>query len=134
MRIIGFLLLSFVFSTEILISQVTFEAKLSKKKLGLNERLRIDFVMNENGDDFTPPDFKGFNVVGGPNQSVSNSWINGKRSFSKTYSYFLSPQFKGKIKILQATVKISGEIYKTSPLIVEVTSAVDKPNDPTCKR
>ena len=130
MRIIGFLLLSFVFSTEILISQVTFEAKLSKKKLGLNERLRIDFVMNENGDDFTPPDFKGFNVVGGPNQSVSNSWINGKRSFSKTYSYFLSPQLKGKIKILQATVKISGEIYKTSPLIVEVTSAVDKPNDP----
>ena len=130
MRIIGFLLLFFVFSTEILISQVTFEAKLSKKKLGLNERLRIDFVMNENGDDFTPPDFKGFNVVGGPNQSVSNSWINGKRSFSKTYSYFLSPQLKGKIKILQATVKISGEIYKTSPLIVEVTSAVDKPNDP----
>ncbi len=130
MRIIGFLFLSFVFSTEILISQVTFEAKLSKKKLGLNERLRIDFVMNENGDDFTPPDFKGFNVVGGPNQSVSNSWINGKRSFSKTYSYFLSPQLKGKIKILQATVKISGEIYKTSPLIVEVTSAVDKPNDP----
>ena len=130
MRIIGFLLLLFVFSTEILISQVTFEAKLSKKKLGLNERLRIDFVMNENGDDFTPPDFKGFNVVGGPNQSVSNSWINGKRSFSKTYSYFLSPQLKGKIKILQATVKISGEIYKTSPLIVEVTSAVDKPNDP----
>ena len=129
-RIIGFLLLSFIFSTEILISQVTFEAKLSKKKLGLNERLRIDFVMNENGDDFTPPDFKGFNVVGGPNQSVSNSWINGKRSFSKTYSYFLSPQLKGKIKILQATVKISGEIYKTSPLIVEVTSAVDKPNDP----
>ena len=130
MRIIGFLLLLFVFSTEILISQVTFEAKLSKKKLGLNERLRIDFIMNENGDDFTPPDFKGFNVVGGPNQSVSNSWINGKRSFSKTYSYFLSPQLKGKIKILQATVKISGEIYKTSPLIVEVTSAVDKPNDP----
>ena len=130
MRFIGFLLLSFVFSTKILISQVTFEAKLSKKKLGLNERLRIDFIMNENGDDFTPPDFKGFNVVGGPNQSVSNSWINGKRSFSKTYSYFLSPQLKGKIKILQATVKISGEIYKTSPLIVEVTSAVDKPNDP----
>ena len=111
MRIIGFLFLSFVFSTEILISQVTFEAKLSKKKLGLNERLRIDFVMNENGDDFTPPDFKGFNVVGGPNQSVSNSWINGKRSFSKTYSYFLSPQLKGKIKILQATVKILSLIH-----------------------
>ena len=130
MRIIGFLLICFIFSTENLIAQVTFEAKLSKNKLGLNERLRIDFVMNENGDDFTPPDFKGFSVVGGPNQSVSNSWINGKRSFSKTYSYFLSPQLKGKIRIPQASVTISGEIYKTSPVIVEVTSAVEKPNDP----
>ena len=48
MRIIGFLLLFFVFYRNSYF-QVTFEAKLSKKKLGLNERLRIDFVMNENG-------------------------------------------------------------------------------------
>ena len=130
MRIIGFLLICFIFSADKLIAQVKFETKLSKNKLGLNERLRIDFVMNENGDDFTPPDFKGFSVVGGPNQSVSNSWINGKRSFSKTYSYFLSPQLKGKIRIPQASVTISGEIYKTSPVIVEVTSVVEKPNDP----
>ena len=34
-------------------------------------------------DFFTPPDFSGFRVVGGPNQSISNSWVNGKRSFSK---------------------------------------------------
>ena len=39
--------------------------------------------MNKDGDNFTPPDFSGFEVVGGPNQSISNSWINGVRSFSK---------------------------------------------------
>ena len=73
---------------------VSFEAKVSKRTLGLNERLRVDFIMNENGDDFTPPNFDGFRVVLGPNQSISNSWVNGKRSFSKTYTYFLTPTQK----------------------------------------
>ena len=54
-------------------SQVKFEAKVSKNKLGVNERLRIDFEMNQDGDHFNPPDFSNFTVVGGPNQSVSNS-------------------------------------------------------------
>ena len=109
---------------------VSFEAKVSKRTLGLNERLRVDFVMNENGDDFTPPSFTGFRVVGGPNQSISNSWVNGKRSFSKTYTYFLTPTQKGALSIDQATIKIDGEIYKTTPQKITVTEAVDIPRDP----
>ena len=70
-------------------AQVKFEASVSKNKLGINERLRVDFEMNQDGDNFNPPSFDGFRVVGGPNQSVSNSWINGKRSFSKTYTCLL---------------------------------------------
>ncbi|MBT4960466.1 MAG: protein BatD, partial [Flavobacteriaceae bacterium] len=69
---------------------ISFEAVLSKKSLGINENLRVDFKMNKDGDNFTPPSFKGFTVVGGPNQSVSNMWVNGKRTFSKSYSYFLT--------------------------------------------
>lgn len=109
---------------------VSFEAKVSKRTLGLNERLRVDFVMNENGDDFTPPSFIGFRVVGGPNQSISNSWINGKRSFSKTYTYFLTPSQKGALTIAQATIKIDGETYKTTPVKITVTEAVEVPRDP----
>lgn len=109
---------------------VSFEAKVSKRTLGLNERLRVDFVMNENGDDFTPPSFTGFRVVGGPNQSISNSWVNGKRSFSKTYTYFLTPTQKGALSIDQATIKIDGEIYKTTPQKITVKEAVDIPRDP----
>lgn len=110
-------------------SQVQFDAKVSKKRLGINERLRVDFEMNEDGDNFRPPSFENFRVVGGPNQSISNSWINGKRSFSKTYSYFLSPQTRGKITIGQATIDVKGETYKTSPVEVEVTAAVETPKD-----
>lgn len=50
--------------TSIGISQVKFEAKVSKTKLGINERLRIDFEMNKDGDNFTPPDFQDFTVIG----------------------------------------------------------------------
>ena len=111
-------------------SQVKFEAKVSKSKLGVNERLRIDFEMNKDGDHFNPPSFSGFTIIGGPNQSVSNSWINGVRSYKKTYSYFLAPKKRGNFTITQATIVIDGETYKTTPIKVAVTAAIDKPKDP----
>ncbi len=122
-------LFAFVLGGLTVSAQVQFDAKVSKKRLGINERLRVDFEMNEDGDNFTPPSFDNFRVVGGPNQSISNSWINGKRSFSKTYSYFLSPQARGKITIGQATIDVKGVTYKTSPVEIEVTTAVETPKD-----
>lgn len=108
---------------------VTFEMKLSKNKLGLNERLRVDFEMNKDGDNFSPPNFNGFRVLMGPSQSISSSWINGVRSYSKTYSYTLAPTAKGKFRIDQATIVIDGEVYKSLAENIEVTAAVDKPSD-----
>ncbi len=111
-------------------TEVNFEVKLSKQKLGVNERLRVEFTMNKDGDNFSPPDFSGFKVVMGPSQSISSSWINGKRSFSKSYSYILKPQTKGNFKIGQATIEINGETYKTLPKDITVTAAVANPNAP----
>lgn len=119
-----------IFATGLVSSQVKFEAKVSKDRLGVNERLRIDFEMNQDGDNFNPPSFADFTVVGGPNQSVSNSWINGVRSYKKTYTYFLAPKGRGTFTINQATITIDGETYKTTPIQVEVTAAVDIPKDP----
>ena len=123
-------LILIILSTSIAGAQVKFEAKVSKTKLGVNERLRIDFEMNKDGDNFTPPNFDNFTVVGGPNTSVSNSWINGVRSFAKTYSYFLAPKKQGNFRIEQATIEIEGQTYKTQVVNVQVTPAVERPNDP----
>lgn len=109
---------------------VEFVAKVSKQQLGINERLRIDFVMNQDGDNFSPPDFSMFTVIGGPNQSVRNSWVNGVRTYEKTYSYWLAPKKRGTFTISQATIFIDGNAYKTTPIKVEVTAAVDIPKDP----
>ncbi|WP_375236279.1 BatD family protein [Winogradskyella sp.] len=122
------LLLVFAYSTAI--AQVKFEAKVSKNTLGVNERLRIDFEMNQDGDNFVPPSFQDFTVVGGPNTSVSNYWSNGKRSFTKTYSYFLSPKKQGSFTVKQAQIEIDGQVYKTFPIIIKVTKAIEKPKDP----
>ncbi|MEO1031334.1 MAG: BatD family protein [Bacteroidota bacterium] len=111
-------------------AQVKFEAKVSKKKLGINERLRIDFEMNKDGDNFVPPSFEDFTVVGGPNTSLMNSYANGKKTYLKTYSYFLAPKKRGKFTIKQAKIEIDGEIYKTFPITITVTAAVDRPNGP----
>ena len=123
------LLLTF-FISGLLSSQVSFDAKVSKKQLGINERLRVDFTMNTDGDNFEPPSFENFTVVGGPSQSINNSWINGVRSFSKSYSYFLAPKKRGEFTIGQATIEIEGKTYKTLPVKITVTAAIDKPKDP----
>lgn len=107
---------------------VTFEMHLSKDKLGINERLRVDFSMNRDGDNFVPPDFNGFRVLMGPSQSISSSWINGVRSYSKTYSYTLAPTARGKFTIAQASIVIKGQVYKSLAKEVEVTAAVDRPD------
>jgi len=106
---------------------ITFEAKVSKDKIGVNERLQIEFAMNKDGDNFTPPDFNGFRVLG-PIQAYNTFNYNGKRGFSKTFTYTLIPTKRGKFTIKQATVEIEGKVYKTSPVRVEVVAAVDKPN------
>ena len=123
------LILFLAFSSFVLSAQVNFEAAVSKSKLALNERLRIDFVMNQNGDNFSPPEFENFQIIGGPNQSIKTSYVNGERKFSKTYSYFLKPLKKGKLKINQASIEIDGEIYKSLQIEVLITDSVQQPSD-----
>jgi len=109
---------------------ISFIAEISKKTLGINENLRVDFKMNQDGDNFIAPNFEGFRVVGGPNQSVSNMWVNGKRTFSKIYSYYLSPLKTGSLSIGQATIEIENKIYKTIPVKVKVSESVSIKKDP----
>ena len=111
-------------------AQVQFETRVSKTTLGLNERLRIDFMMNVDGDNFSQPSFDGFRIIAGPSQQVSQSWVNGRSSFEKVYSYFLLPNRKGALTIKQAAIEYNGQIYKTSPVKINVTAATEQPRDP----
>ena len=118
----------FFLCSTLIISQVNFETRLSKNSLGINERLRVEFTVNEDGDNFEPPSFENFKIIGGPNQSIKQLNINGDRSYSKSYTFVLSPTKLGKFKIGQATIEVNNQIYKTSPVNVNITNAVKKSN------
>lgn len=107
-------------------AQVAFTTNLSRDEIGKNENLRVEFKMNVNGDNFTPPDFKDFTVVGGPSTSISQQWINGRGSMSKSFTYFLRPNRMGKITIGQASMSYDGIDYTTSNTTVNVTDAIQQ--------
>jgi hypothetical protein len=111
-------------------SDIKFETVLSKVKLGQNERLRVSFEMNKDGDFFEAPSFENFEVLMGPSQSISSSFINGKRSFSKSYTYVLRPKKQGQLIIDSASISIDNTVYTTDPKTVLVTEPIDNPNAP----
>lgn len=127
MKKIAFIL--FFILTQTAFSQVEFTAKVSRAKIGVNENVRIDFVMNTDGDNLELPSFENFRVVGGPYQQISHSIVNGKRSFSKSFGFTLQPTKQGVLTIGSASIVINGQTYQTEPVQVTVTGAVQRPND-----
>lgn len=109
---------------------VNFEAKAQKTSVALNERFQVSFSINQDGDNFSPPNFEGFRVVGGPFQSTNFSWVNGVKSFNRSYSYMLQPTAKGTFTIKSAQIEYDGQEYATKPIRITVTDAITQPKDP----
>jgi hypothetical protein len=124
------LLFTIFLHTLLAAQDVKFEAKVSKNSLGLNENLQVSFAINQDGDNFSPPDFEGFRLVGGPFQSTSYSWVNGVKSFNRSFTYILQPTKKGTFTIKSASIEFNDEIYKTAPIKISVTDAIQQPKDP----
>ena len=124
-----FIVLFFLFLSTAVVAQVSFTSKVSRNKVALNERLSITFEMNVDGDNFTPPNFEGFQVIAGPSQSVSQSWVNGRSSMTKSFRYVLQPTKTGQLTIQHGVMNYEGRPYKTDMISINVTGAVAKPKD-----
>lgn len=118
-------------SFSLLAQEASLTTTVSKNKLGVNQRLRIQFAINKHGaDNFTPPDFKNFRIIAGPSQSLSQTWINGKSSYTQSYTYIIQPLRKGEFSIPPASIELDGKIIKSKPVKVIVLDAVEIPKDP----
>ncbi|MEN8139447.1 MAG: BatD family protein [Bacteroidota bacterium] len=136
MRLKLLILTLFISVANIFAQDVEFNAVVTKKTIGKFEKFRIDFNINKKTGEITPPDFSDFAFLGGPSTSVSQSWVNGKSSYNKTYSYFLMPKNVGKFKIREAKIKVDGITYRTKPITITVVESNAKPkssdsNDPS---
>ncbi len=102
----------------------SFSASVDNTTVELNNRFQVTFKFE--GTDinslsgFNAPDFAGFMVLSGPNQSTSMQIINGSVSASVSYSYYLQPKNLGKYTIGSAVIKYKGTPYKTDPLTIQV--------------
>ena len=107
-------------------AQVQFVTQVSRNKIGINEAVEVTYVMNVDGDHLNPPNFDNFQIVGGPMQSFSSSYVNGKSSKKISVGFFLQPTKKGKLTIDGATMQYEGKTYKSQAITIEVGDAVER--------
>ena len=115
------LLLLFLLSFVVLFSQVKFYAKGSSVAF-VGQTYAISFVLeNGNAKEFKfPKTYPGFELVGGPSQSSNYSWVNGKTTSSKSYTYYLQASKAGVFEIPKASVKVGNAILNSKPLRTSV--------------
>jgi uncharacterized membrane protein len=103
--------------------QVNFRAK-AQSEVVVGEQFEIVYTVNAKARGFVPPDFKGLDVLAGPNTSSSSSiqFINGKmsQSYVLTYSFVVMAQKEGDIEVGPATVTVDGKKYASNTLQIKV--------------
>jgi hypothetical protein len=97
-----------------------FTATVNKNRLSVGEQFQLSFVLNASGSGFRSPSLQDFQVLGGPNQSSSMSWINGNVSQQYSYTYYLAPKREGKIVIGSASIQANGKTITSRPITLEV--------------
>lgn len=107
-------------------AQFQLKTQVSSQSMGINQVIEVRFVMNDDGDDFKYPSFQDFEVLGGPNPSISHSWVNGRTSMEKSFSFYLKPKKKGNLIIGAASVVFENKIYKSQPVTIKVGDAVQE--------
>ncbi len=113
-------------------AQVKFYARVSNNQITTDDRVRISFIAQGTSNDIddgriTPPSFEGFRAMG-PFVSQEFSYINGRSSYKKSYTYTLQPEKTGKFVIKPAKFSVGDKVYQTQPITIDVTKGVIKPN------
>lgn len=100
---------------------ISITATADAKKIFLGTAVEVTFTIhNTNKGKFTPPVFKGFDIINGPMHSSSTQIYNGKVSSEESYSYTLEPKQIGKLRIESASLIYSGKTYKSRPIVIEI--------------
>lgn len=124
MRIFTVLWITALLSSLSWAQEVKFEVNYNADKITANSTINIEFTLrNVEGHSFTPPDFDGMTIVGGPSTSTSMTFINGRSSQTKSWSYTLLATKEGRYRFGSATVIVGNDELKTDPFIIEVLPA-----------
>ena len=102
------------------ISAQKINVQVSTTKPSIGVPFEIAFHLNAIPQDFTPPSFKDFEIISGPNQSQNIQFINGSLSQSFSISYVLIPKKEGSVVINAAKAIVNGQTIYSSPITLDV--------------
>src|SRR4051794_3260159 len=114
------LLSTLLLHTGNLLSQSVY-AQVSSKQVQVGIPFDFAIVINTTPNTYSPPSFKDFDIISGPNQSTSMQWINGQTSVQNTISWSLVAKREGKFTLGPAVVTIGNQRFETSPVAIEAS-------------
>lgn len=120
------MLLTFQVSAESIKTEPQFSIEVSNTEVLLGNYIEVKFTLkNAKGQRFEAPNFKDFDIVGGPNQSSSFSMMNGETTQSISYTYYLQPKTTGNFYLEPAFIEADGMTMETQPIEIMVLENPD---------
>ena len=112
------------------LAQVKFSASVSSPHISKNEflQLRLTVENAKEVEQITPPSFKNFSLVSGPNQESGMTMINGDVKHYISLNYVLKPKAPGNFSIAPATAKADGKELKSNAVTVQVSNTLSSNN------
>lgn len=101
--------------------EMVFSTRPAAKKVGIQDRFEVRYsIQNANVQRFSLPTLTDFDVVGGPMQSQSTSYVNGERSSSIELTYIFKAKRKGTLVIPGGIAIMDGKQYRSNDVSIEV--------------
>lgn len=115
------ILLTFLLFPFLSFSQVKLDVKAEKTNLKIGEVIQVTYIFNEEGTNFTPPNFNGFNK-GGSYVSSNQEYINGDYAIQQVFTYVIQAAKAGRLVISPATIKFNGKTFASKSVAVSVSN------------
>jgi hypothetical protein len=122
MRSILLILLTGLFVAPLHAQEMVFSTKTAAKKVGKQDPFEVRYSIQNasNMQRFSLPSLPDFDIVGGPMQSQSTSYVNGERSSSLDITYVLRAKRTGNLIIPGGIAQIEGKQYRSNDVGIEV--------------
>lgn len=109
------------------------QADVDARRVGALDQVQLTLTVSGSGDlgeDPVVPPLKNLRAVGGPYVSQQMSWVNGRVSQSKTYTWALQPVAPGAAEVGAMRVKLASGEKTTAPIAIEVVQGSLRPQRP----
>ena len=124
--VLRYSLLLFFISLSVMVSaQVKLYTTIHPETIHKDELATFRIIIEGSKDlqHISPPDFKDFIVISGPNEQSGNVLINGATAHYLSLSFILQPRHAGTLKIGKTEIREKGKLLKSNTLKLVVKNS-----------